>query len=149
MLGTPACACWLELPLSLIRALGHAQVADELVWALRSEPQPPRWAPAQLFKHTSLCRHEVGRRVAGFECVEFFHGSSSAPPGAAAAGGGSGQLGRRAWVRNHSSCLRPFEVNQARHFTGQAAVVGAMQAVWREQQLRAFLAAAAAAAGRT
>lgn len=92
-------------------------IAEEIVWALSSKTG--EWTPAQLFKHTSLCRHEVGRRIAGFEMVEYFTSEPTTE-----------------WVKNRSTTLLPFEVNQERRFTISQVVVSAMHAAWRESNLR-------------
>ena len=48
---------------------------------------------AQRYRHNTLCRHELGRRVAGFACVRLF------------------TTGQVEWVPNKPHALLPFEEN--------------------------------------
>ena len=47
----------------------------------------------QRYRHNTLCRHELGRRVAGFACVRLF------------------TTGQVEWVPNKPHALLPFEEN--------------------------------------
>ena len=77
----------------------RCMLADGLVWAKNpgsGRVSAAEWLPGQRYRHNTLCRHELGRRVAGFACVRLFP---------------SGQI---IWVPNKPQTLLPFEENLER-----------------------------------
>ena len=50
----------------------------------------------QRFRHNTLCRHELGRRLAGFTCVQLLPGR------------------QMVWVPNKEDALLPFDENLER-----------------------------------
>jgi hypothetical protein len=75
----------------------RCMLADGLVWAKNPDfSGNVEWLPGQRYRHNTLCRHELGRRVAGFACVRLFP---------------SGQI---IWVPNKPHSLLPFEENLER-----------------------------------
>ena len=97
----------------------RCMLADGLVWAkspgkgsLEQGVSTAEWLPGQRYRHNTLCRHELGRRVAGFACVRLFP---------------SGQI---IWVPNKPHSLLPFEENLER--LGKPTAVRSTGAAFRK-----------------
>lgn len=89
-------------------------LADGFVWAKVSiGRREAQWLPGQRFRHNTLCRHELGRRLAGFACVQLLPSR------------------KMVWVPNRGHSLLPFDENLERLGTPTSETIWGIEAVQR------------------